>query len=202
MGTDGDREPAGEDGAGGDPEAGGRPADRDGDAAGPEIVLIAAVAEGNRVIGRDGRLPWHIPEDLRRFKRLTTGHAVLMGRRTFESIARRLGGPLPERRNVVLTSRGELPDHPGVEAHASVEEALEALSGEEVVFVAGGASVYRELLPEADRLELTLVEGEWEGDVFFPPYEDLAEESFRVVVEEPGDGYRFVTLEREDPPGG
>jgi len=192
MGMDEDREPAGEEGASGDPEGEDR----------PEIVLIAAVAEGNRVIGRDGRLPWHIPEDLRRFKRLTTGHAVLMGRRTFESVARRLGGPLPERRNVVLTSRGELPDYPQVEAHASVPEALAALSDEEVVFVAGGASVYRELLPEADRLELTLVEGEWEGDVFFPPYEELVGERFRVVGEEPGDGHRFVTLRRERGSGG
>ncbi len=166
----------------------------------PEIVLIAALAEGSRVIGRDGDLPWHLPGDLRRFKRLTTGHAVLMGRKTFASVADRLGGPLPDRRNVVLTSRGELPppagDHPDVEAHGSVEEALEAVAGEEVVFVAGGESVYRQLLPEADRLELTLVEGEWEGDAFFPPFEHLVGDVFEVTAEEPGDGFRFVTLER------
>lgn len=169
---------------------------------GPEIVLIAALAEGNRVIGRDGDLPWHLPEDLRRFKRLTTGHAVLMGRKTFASVADRLGGPLPDRRNVVLTTRGELPppagDHPDVEAHASVEEALEALADEETVFVAGGESVYRQLLPEADRLELTLVEGEPEGDAFFPPFEHLVGGTFEVTAEEPGEGCRFVTLERRD----
>lgn len=162
----------------------------------PEIVLVAALAEGNRVIGRDGDLPWHLPGDLRRFKRLTTGHAVLMGRKTFESIAERLGGPLPDRRNVVLTSRAELPGHPEVEAYRSVEAALEAMADEEVVFVAGGASVYRQLLPSADRLELTLVEGEPEGDARFPPWRDLVGEEFEVTAEERRDGYRFLTLER------
>lgn len=162
----------------------------------PEIVLIAALAEENRVIGRDGDLPWHLPEDLERFRRLTTGHAVLMGRRTFESVARRLGGPLPDRRNVVLTSAGRLPGHPRVEAHASVDEALEALADEEVVYVAGGATVYRQLLPRADRLELTLVEGAWEGDAFFPRWEHLVGDTFEVADERPGEGCRFLTLER------
>lgn len=164
----------------------------------PEIVLIAAVAEENRVIGKDGGLPWHLPEDMKRYKRLTTGNAVLMGRRTYESVVRRLGGPLPDRRNVVLTSRGELPEHPEVEAHASVEEALAALEDEDVVYVSGGESVYRRLLPEADRLELTLVEGVWEGDTFFPPWQHLVDGTFRVAAEEPRDGYRFLTLERRE----
>lgn len=163
----------------------------------PEIVLIAALAEENRVIGRDDELPWHLPEDLKRFKRLTTGRAVLMGRRTFESITSRLGGALPDRRTVVLTSRGRLPEHPDVEAYASVDEALEALADEDVVFVTGGESVYRQLLPEADRLELTLVEGDWEGDTLFPAYEHLVGEELRVTAEQPRDGYRFVTLERD-----
>lgn len=167
-----------------------------GGADGPEIVLIAALSEENRVIGRDDELPWHLPEDMRRFKRLTTGHPVLMGRRTFESVADRLGGPLPGRRNVVLTSRGELTGHPEVEAHASVEEALAALGDEETVFVAGGATVYRQLLEEADRLELTLVEGDWEGDTFFPPWRHLVGELFEVTAERPGEGCRYVTLER------
>ena len=162
----------------------------------PEIVLIAAVAEENRVIGKDGGLPWHIPEDMQRFKRLTSGHAVLMGRRTFESIVRRLGGPLPDRRTVVLTSRGELPEHPDVEACSSIQEALETLADEELIWVTGGESVYRELLPDAHRLELTLVEGEWGGDTHFPEYEHLVSEVFEVTAEEPRDGYRFVTLER------
>lgn len=159
-------------------------------------MLIAALAEENRVIGQDGDLPWHLPGDLKRFKRLTLGHPVLMGRKTFESIVERLGGPLPERRSVVLTSRSRLHDHPDVVVCGSLDEALEAVADEDVVFVAGGGSVYRQLLPSADRLELTLVEGEWNGDVVFPEYEGLVGTEFRVVAEETGDGYRFVTLER------
>lgn len=168
----------------------------------PEIVLIAALAEENRVIGREGDLPWHIPEDLRRFKRLTTGHAVLMGRRTWESVEARLGGPLPHRRNVVLTSRRELLEDPEVEAYASVEEALAALADEDVVFVTGGQEVYRQLLPRADRLELTLVEGSRKGDTFFPPWEHLVGQEFEVGAEERREGYRFVTLERVGGEGG
>jgi dihydrofolate reductase len=170
----------------------------DGRGGGPEIVLIAALAEENRVIGRDGGLPWHIPEDMKRFRRLTTGHALLVGRRTFESVVDQFGGPLPERRMAVLTSRGRLPGYPGVEAYASVEEALEALADEEIVFVGGGETVFRQLLPEADRLELTLVEGEHEGDTFFPPWKHLVGDVFRVVEEQPAEGCRFLTLERAD----
>lgn len=167
-----------------------------GEGEGPEIVLIAALAEENRVIGRDGDLPWHLPEDLKRFKRLTTGHAVLMGRKTFESIVGRLGRPLPERRSVVLSSRSGLYDHPDVTVCGSLDEALEAVADEDVVYVAGGASVYEQTLPRADRLELTLVEGAWEGDARFPEYEERTDRDFRVVEEGAGDGYRFVTLER------
>lgn len=165
----------------------------------PEIVLIAALAEENRVIGREGGLPWHIPEDMRRFRRLTTGHALLIGRRTFESVVEEFGGPLPERRMAVLTRRGELPGFPEVEVFSSIEEALEALRDEEIVFVGGGEAVFRQLLPEADRLELTLVEGAYEGDTRFPPWEHLVDDDvFEVTDERPADGFRFVTLERGD----
>jgi len=191
-------------GAGGTgaPETSGPPVDPGSDrderlvGGGPEIVLIAALAEENRVIGRDGDLPWHLPEDLKRFKRLTTGHSVLMGRKTFESIVDRLGGPLPDRRSVVLTSGSGLYDHPDVVLCGSLEEALEAVEDQDVVFVAGGASVYAQTLPLAHRLELTLVEGAWEGDAEFPAYEHLVGSDFEVGTERPGDGYRFLTLER------
>ena len=161
-----------------------------------KLVLIAAVAEKNRVIGRDKDLPWHLPEDLRRFKRLTTGYPLLMGRRTFESILHQFGGPLPKRRNVVLTGRGPFADYPAVETYASVDEAMAALAGEHVVFIGGGAAIYAQFLPLADRLELTLVEGDYEGDTFFPPFEHLIGTTFEVTHEEPRDGYRFVTYER------
>lgn len=168
-----------------------------GSSGGPEIVLIAALAEENRVIGREGDLPWHLPEDLKRFKRLTSGHAVIMGRKTFESIVSRLGRPLPDRRSVVLTSRSGFYDHPDVTVCGSLEEALEAVAHEDGVYVAGGASVYEQTLPLADRLELTVVEGTWEGDAEFPEYESLVGTEFRVVSEDPGEGYRFLTLERK-----
>lgn len=161
-----------------------------------EIVVIAAVAEKNRVIGRGMDLPWRIPEDLKRFKQLTTGHVLLMGRRTFESIVHQFGGPLPRRRNVVLTSHGSLPAHPEIETYPSIDAAMAALSGEDVVFIGGGAAIYEQFLPKADRLELTLVEGDYEGDTFFPPYEHLVGTTFRVAHEEARPGYRFVTYER------
>jgi len=162
----------------------------------PEIVLIAAVAETNRVIGKDMDLPWHLPEDLKHFKRLTTGHALLMGRKTFESIVHQFGGPLPDRRIVVLTSQGELYEYPEVEAYASIDDAMDALADEDLVFIGGGEAVYRQFLPRADRLELTLVEGDYEGDTYFPPYEHLIGKIFERVDEGPREGFRFVTYER------
>jgi len=162
----------------------------------PEIVLIAAVAEKNRVIGKDMDLPWHLPEDLKRFKRLTTGHPLLMGRKTFESIVHQFGGPLPNRRIVVLTSQGELYDYPEVEAYSSIDAAMDALAGEDVVFIGGGEAIYRQFLPRADRLELTLVEGDYEGDTYFPPYEHLIGKTFKRVKEDPREGFRFATYER------
>ncbi len=164
----------------------------------PEIVLIAAVAEKNRVIGKDRDLPWHIPEDLKHFKRLTTGHPLLMGRKTFESIVHQFGGPLPDRRMVVLTRRGVLPDYPEVETYPSIDAAMEALADEDIIFIGGGESIYEQFLPQADRLELTLVEGAYEGDTFFPAYEYLLGDVFERVREEPHEGFRFVTYERID----
>ncbi len=164
----------------------------------PEIVIIAALSKRNRVIGRDMDLPWHIPEDLKRFKQLTTGYPLLMGRKTFESIVHQFGGPLGSRRNVVLTTRGTLEDYPDIETYAAVDEAMAALQDEERVFIGGGGQVYTQFLERAHRLELTLVEGDYEGDTYFPAYEHLVGELFRMVAVENRDGYRFVTLQRID----
>lgn len=150
----------------------------------PEIVVVAAVAEGNRVIGNGMELPWHIPADLRHFKRLTTGHPLVMGRRTFESVSHQFGGPLPNRQNVVLTRDADaarrLEDMAdNVKTFSSLEEAVEAYGAREIIFIGGGATVYEAVLddsdgaPAADRLELTIVEGSFEGDTFFPPFEHL-----------------------------
>ena len=164
----------------------------------PEIVLIAAVAEENRVIGKDKDLPWHLPEDLQHFKKLTTGHALLMGRRTFESVVHQFGGPLPDRRMVVLTHDGPFEEYPEIETHPSIDAALDAVADEDVVFIGGGESIYEQFLPKADRLELTLIEGDYEGDTYFPPFESLVGDVFETTTVDERDGFRFVTYERID----
>ncbi len=132
------------------------------------VSLIVAVAE-NGVIGRAGKLPWHLPEDLKRFKRLTVGHPVIMGRKTWESIGR----PLPGRRNLVV-SRTPGYAAEGAEVFASLDEALAAAAGEDEVFVIGGAALYAEAMPRADRLYLTRVHATVEGDVTFPGLDPAA----------------------------
>ena len=152
-----------------------------------KIALIAAIGR-NRVIGKDGVLPWHIPQDLKRFKQLTTGHTVLMGRRTFES----LGKPLPRRRNVVVTSR----PIPGVETFHSVNAALQVLAEEEKVFVIGGARLYGRLLREADELYLTFVHLDVDGDSYFPEYNEVIQNQFREVHREEHGDFTFVDYQR------
>lgn len=164
----------------------------------PELVIIAAVAEENRVIGKDRDLPWHIPEDLQHFKELTTGHPLLMGRRTFESVVHQFGGPLPNRRMVVLTNNDSFPDYPEVETYGSLDAALTAVADDDRVFIGGGATIYEQFLTEADRLELTLIEGTYEGDTYFPPFEHLLGEVFEETAVDERDGFRFVTYERAD----
>ena len=164
----------------------------------PEIVIIAALAEKDRLIGRGRELPWHIPEDLKRFKRMTSGHPLLMGRRTFEAVVHQFGRPLPNRRNIVISSTGDVMEHPDVEVVSSIEDALTATRDEDLVFIGGGATIYSQLLDRADRLELTLVEGDFEGDTYFPPYEHLVGDVFAQTAEERHEGFRFVTLERRE----
>jgi dihydrofolate reductase len=127
----------------------------------PRLQIIVAM-DPDRVIGRDNRLPWHLPDDLRYFKRVTSGHTVLMGRRTYESIGR----PLPNRRNIVLTRQVGW-QAPGVEVHADLDAAL-AAAGDGPVFVIGGAELFRAALPRAAVLHLTRVHRCYPGDVHFP----------------------------------
>jgi len=135
------------------------------------INIIAAVAT-NRAIGKDNRLIYWLPNDLRRFKTLTMGHAIIMGRRTFESLPK---GALPHRRNIVL-SRGKA-EFPGCEHYLSLEEALSHCQKEEEVYIIGGASIYRHAIKIADRLCLTEIHDIPEdADTFFPPYDDWREE--------------------------
>ena len=132
-----------------------------------KITLIAAVAE-NRVIGRDGGLPWRLPEDLRRFKRRTQGHVVIMGRRTYESLA----APLPNRPAIVVSRSRDLDTGEATLAN-SLDEALDIARdrGEDDVFILGGSEIYAMALPLADRLELTVVHAEIEGDTYFPEFD-------------------------------
>lgn len=128
------------------------------------ISIIAAMAE-NGVIGRGGQLPWRLSADLARFKRLTTGHTVIMGRKTWESIGR----PLPERRMVVVTRQSDYRAE-GVEVVGTLSDAFQIArtAGEEEAFVIGGADVYRQALPFTDRIYMTLVLAEVDGDTKFP----------------------------------
>ncbi|MBR7066133.1 MAG: dihydrofolate reductase [Prevotella sp.] len=136
------------------------------------INIIAAVAE-NRAIGLDNKLLYWLPNDMKRFKSLTTGHTIIMGRKTFESLPK---GALPNRRNIVL-SRGKR-TFPGCDHYRSLEEALSHCSPDEEIYIIGGASIYKQAIALADRLCLTEVhDTPAEADTFFPPYDDWHEES-------------------------
>ncbi len=130
--------------------------------AGPEIVLIAAVAR-NGVIGADNQLPWRLKGDLLRFRATTTGHPILMGRKTWAS----LGRPLPQRRNMIVSRSDDLAAA-GAEVYSSLDAALEAVADSETLFVIGGAELYRQTLALADRLLITEVQAEVAGDTHFP----------------------------------
>ncbi|QBD76721.1 dihydrofolate reductase [Ktedonosporobacter rubrisoli] len=137
------------------------------------ISLIAAYAHG-RVIGKQGTIPWHLPDDMQYFKRTTSGHTIVMGYTTFAS----LGRPLPKRRNVVLTRRHTL-EQPGIEVAHSIEDVLSL--GD--VFIIGGEEVYRQFLPLADRLYITEIELDVEGDRFFPAWD---QQSFTLRASQEG----------------
>ncbi|MDR0566438.1 MAG: dihydrofolate reductase [Prevotellaceae bacterium] len=127
-----------------------------------KISIVVAVAD-NGVIGSANQLPWRIPEDLKRFRQLTTGHAVIMGRKTFASI----GKPLPNRKNIVISQTMPASGGDSLAVARSLEEALQAAQGDEV-FIIGGDSIYRQALPLAQRLHVTHVHASVEGDAFFP----------------------------------
>lgn len=135
----------------------------------PKLIAIAAMAS-NRVIGREGKLPWHLPEDLKFFKSTTLGHPVLMGRRTYESIVARLGKPLPGRVNVVLSRT--MPSHEGVQVIRSLDELATVPGLTSPVFLIGGAELYETLLPRCEELLLTFIGQPHDGDARFPEFED------------------------------
>ena len=161
------------------------------------ISIIAAIAS-NRVIGQNGRLPWYLPDDLKRFKSLTMGHHLLMGRKTYQSIGR----PLPGRVTIVL-SRQDLKLPEGVLLAHSLAESLRPVPEDRRLFVVGGAEVYKECLPFAHRLYLTMVQADFQGDVLFPEYNsldwDLVEKEDHPVDDRHSVAFSFQIFERKTP---
>lgn len=155
------------------------------------LIIIAAM-NTRRVIGRNGTMPWHLPEDLGRFKSVTMGGTVVMGRKTFASI----GHPLPGRRNIILSRTMQSAE--GAEIVRGLEEALAAAAGDDSVFIIGGAELYRDALERADELQLTIVDDPADGDTFFPPYEHLIGTRYTEHRSEERDGYRVITYIRSD----
>lgn len=153
------------------------------------ITLIAAVAK-NGCIGKDGKLPWHLPEDMAHFKQLTMGKTILMGRKTWESLPEKFR-PLPNRKNIIVTRQAEYQLPTGVERYGSVDEALAAHS--EAIIVIGGAELYRQTIAKADTLFITHVDQLVDGDAFFPPIDPNV---WREAERETHEGFSFVTYQR------
>jgi dihydrofolate reductase len=156
------------------------------------ITLVVAI-DAQRGIGVDNKLPWHLPEDLAHFKRVTLGHPIIMGRKTFDSIGR----PLPKRRNIIVTRNREW-RHEGVDSAASLADAL-ALVGDEPASIIGGAQVFTEALPVADRMIVTHIDGVYRCDTFFPEIDPAV---WTVTAREEhrssdGVAFSFVTYERK-----
>ena len=152
------------------------------------MTVIAAMAE-NRVIGKDNAMPWHLSEDLRHFKKITTGGVLIMGRKTFESIGCR---PLPKRPHVIVSRT--FPKTPGVDVCRTFEAALEkAGSYGKPVFSAGGAEIYRQSIPVANRMVLSRIRGDYDGDAFFPEFD---ESEWRLTKKEEHDEITLFVYER------
>lgn len=159
----------------------------------PSISIIVAIAQNN-AIGKDNQLLWHIPADLKRFKALTTSHTIVMGKRTFESLPLR---PLPNRRSVVITDiEGEQID--GCVMAYSIENAIEKMDSDKENFIIGGGSVYRQFMPLADKLYLTIVKKDFEADTFYP---DIDFNEWETILREDHTDeelpYFYLTLKRK-----
>lgn len=160
-----------------------------------KISLITSLGTQTRLIGRDGTLPWRIPDDLKRFKALTMGHPIIMGRKTYESIGR----ALPGRTNIVITRSPDF-SAVGVIVTHSLDVALEKAREieEKEIFIIGGGEIFKQALPIADKLYLTLVDDDIKGDTYFPEYEkEFTKETLRENREYEGLRYAWVNLERQ-----
>lgn len=162
------------------------------------LSIIVAVAQ-NGIIGNNGQMPWHIGEDLKRFKRITMGHPVVMGRKTFESLG---GKPLPGRTNVVVSRNPAFAVPEGVVLAGSLDEAIARFDhGDDEVFIIGGGEIYRQAMPRADKLYLTRIEASPEGDTHFPK---IGEKEWRMVgcekhpaeTNDPTPAFEFIDYNR------
>lgn len=160
----------------------------------PKVSIIAAISE-NRGIGKNNKLLWHIPQDLSRFKKITLGHPVIMGRTTFES----LGKPLPERDNIIVTRDLNYQAQGCIICH-SIEEALKVAEKKdrEEIFVIGGGQIYQQAIKYADKLYLTIVSGNFEADTFFPDYSEFKKETFKEEGTYNQYKYTFIELIRDN----
>jgi dihydrofolate reductase len=163
----------------------------------PPILSAIVAMASNRAIGRDNKLPWHLPADLKHFKEITTGNPILMGRKTYESIGR----PLPNRTNIIMTRDGSY-SAKGCFVVTSIEAALQLAAEENKseIFVIGGAEIYKQLLPRIQRIYLTVIHDDIEGDTFFPAldsaeWREVAREDFMANADN-GFDYSFLILER------
>ncbi len=161
------------------------------------ITIIAAIAQNN-VLGKDNQLIWHLPADLKRFKKTTTGHCVIMGRKTYES----LGKPLPNRTNIVVTRNTDFKPK-GCVVVNSFKKAIDAAKADDKPFILGGAQIYKQALAVADILDLTFVHHNFEGDVFFPEidlkiWKETSRQDFKADEKNKYD-YSFVQFEKSHP---
>ena len=159
------------------------------------LSIVVAMDE-NRLIGKDNKLPWHLPADLAYFKKITTGKSIVMGRKTYDSIGR----PLPNRRNIVI-SRNSKTLITGCEVLTSIDEVLSTTKDEDEVMIIGGASLCEQLLPQVSRLYITKIDGKFDGDVYFPEYNesDWCQVSYESHIADHSNhhAYQFIILERK-----
>lgn len=151
------------------------------------IILGPVAVAKNLVIGGDNDLPWYLPEDLKHFKKITTGQTVLMGRKTYDSIIKRLGKPLPNRKNVVITRQQDFKATEGVLVFHSIDDALKNIA--EDIYIIGGAQIFEQTLPLAEKMYLTKVHKEYPGDAFFPK-PDFSQ--WKLLEQEDHEGYSFT----------
>lgn len=159
------------------------------------IISLIAALDKNRLIGADNGMPWHLPADFKHFKEITMGKPVVMGRKTFESIGR----PLPGRQNIVISRQGFSAD--GITSADSIDTALQLVSNEKEVMIIGGANIYQQMIDKADRLYLTHVDAECEGDAWFPEYKkddwNIINELFVKMDEKNNFDFNIISYERK-----